>query len=428
MWASTNRRQDIIYRDPTAEAGTSDEVKTSKSGDGLTLLSSLISNINSKQTPKRSYFSNLPFEVAPGLTISIKGYIPLHRQAPNRTCYVWLGGEQAQLAQSEMTKMDSETRTVEKSEIKKAYKFGGEYIHFNPEEAAALKQIGKKTLRIIGFKPRSMLPSWASIKKSIFIFPSEETFVGSTRVFSALWQKLLKSNKMGIAWFIARDNANPVMVAILPSKNPDEEESGTPFLPAGLWLYPLPFVDDVRNVDINAPPKPADELTDRMREIVQNLQLPKAKYDPLKYPNPSLQWHYKILQAMALEDDVPETLDDPTIPKYRQIDKRVGGYLADWKADVAKKAHALMKNRSFKREFEEDDGDRPAAKRAKAAPKKAGGAGLSNAQLKVAAEQDTLKKMTVAELKDVMVSKGLNTAGRKAELVERLEQWVEENV
>ncbi|GAB1318915.1 ATP-dependent DNA helicase II subunit 1 [Madurella fahalii] len=418
---------DIIYRNPAAEAGSSDHVRTSSSGDGLTLLSSLISNINSKQTPKRAYFSNLHFELGPGLTISVKGYMPLHRQQPARTCYVWLGGEQAQLAQSETVKVDSTTRTVDKAEVKKAYKFGGEYIYFKPEEAASLKNMGGKVIRVIGFKPRSMLPMWASVKKSIFIFPSEEHFVGSTRVFSALWQKLLKDDKVGIAWFVARENANPVMVAIVPSRNPDDEAGETPYLPSGLWLYPLPFADDVRNVDLTAPPKRADELTDKMRAIVQNLQLPKAMYNPLKYPNPSLQWHYKILQAMALDEDVPESLDDATIPKYRQIDKRVGGYLAEWKEAVAAKARDLTKSRAVKREAEDDDGGRPVKRAKPAAAKKTGGQ-MNNAQLKLALEQDTLKKMTVAELKEVLVSKGLSTVGKKGELLEKLEQWIEENV
>ena len=52
---------------------------------------------------------------------------------------------------------------------------------------------------------------------------------------------------------------------------------------------------------------------------------------------------------------------------------------------------------------------------------------MSNAQLKLALEQDTLKKMTVAELKDVLASKGVSAVGKKAELVEKLEQWIEEN-
>ena len=414
-----------MYRDAAAEAGSADEVKVSKSGDGLSLLRSLVSNINSKQTAKRSFFSNLPFEIAPGLTISVNGYHILQKQQPARTCYVYLGGEKPQLAVSETIKMTDDLKAVEKQEVKKAYKFGGEYIHFTPEELAELKKLGTKTLRIIGFKPKSQLPIWASVKKSVFVFPTEEDVVGSTRVFSALWQKLIRDGKVGVAWFVPRVNAAPRLVAIIPSQSRDEDSSATPYLPAGLWLHPLPFADDVRSVDVKPSYRCSDELVDKMRTVVQNLQLPKAMYQPDKYPNPHLQWHYKILQTLALEEEVPETPEDLTVPKFRQIDKRVGGYLAEWKQDVAVAAQNLTGSREIKREMGADAEGEPLAKR----PKISNPTGsTSNAQLKIAAEQDTLKKMTVAQLKDILTSKGVNPGGKKkAELVEALEQWLEDN-
>jgi ATP-dependent DNA helicase 2 subunit 1 len=49
------------------------------------------------------------------------------------------------------------------------------------------------------------------------------------------------------------------------------------------------------------------------------------------------------------------------------------------------------------------------------------------AQLKAAIESEGLTKMTVVQLKDVAGAKGLSTSGKKADLVERIEQWVEEN-
>src|SRR5687768_6360118 len=212
------------------------EVRTSKSGDGISLLNSLISNVNSKQAAKRALFSNLPFEIAPGLRISVKGYNILHRQTTARTCYIWLDGEKPQIASGETTKIaEDSTRTVEKGEIKKAYKFGGEYVYFSPEEQKSLRDFGSPVIRIIGFKPRKLLPVWASIKKSTFIFPSEEDYVGSTRVFSALWQKLLRDDKVAIAWCVVRANAQPMLAAIIPSKEKADDDSGTPYLPAGLW-------------------------------------------------------------------------------------------------------------------------------------------------------------------------------------------------
>ncbi|QGI60548.1 hypothetical protein CEK27_004519 [Fusarium fujikuroi] len=396
---------DIIYRDPVGEANMT-EVRTSKSGNGLTLLNSLISNVNSKQTAKRALFSNLPFEIAPGLRISVKGYNIVHRQTPARTCYVWLDGEKPQIATSETTRIaEDSARTVEKAEIKKAYKFGGEYVYFSPDEQKSLKDFGSPIIRIIGFKPRSLLPIWASTKKSTFIFPSEEDYVGSTRVFTALWQKLLKDDKMGVAWCITRANAQPMLAAIIPSRERSDHGSGTPYLPAGLWIYPLPFQDDLRNIN---PPsevlRSSGELTTQMRTIIQQLQLPKAMYDPLKYPNPALQWHYRILQALALEEEVPEKADDATEPKYKAISKRAGGYLEEWSESLEEESGKVANKKSTKRETDDEDMERP-VKKSRGSSEKATGSSFSMAQLKAAIEGGTIQKMTVAQLKDILATK-----------------------
>ncbi|EGX94732.1 DSB repair complex subunit Ku70, putative [Cordyceps militaris CM01] len=418
---------DILYRDALAEANPQ-EVAISRSGDGLNLLTSLISNVSSKQTPKRALFSNLPLEIAPGLRISVKGYNIIHRQAAARTCYIWLDGEKPQLAVGETTRIaEDSTRTVEKGEIKKAYKFGGEYVYFSPEEQKSVKDFGSPVIRIIGFKSRRSIPLWSSVKKSTFIYPSEEDYVGSTRVFTALWEKLLKDDKVALAWCIVRSNANPVLTAIMPSKSQSDEYSGTPFLPAGLWLYPLPFADDLR--DIKPPGKLAqasDDLKTQMRTIIQQLQLPKAMYNPTKYPNPSLQWHYKILQALALEEEVPETAEDATLPKFKAISKRAGGYLEEWSETLSTEVKSTTEARAVKREIDDELPERP-AKRGRGASAQPAASGLTSAQLKAVVDDGSISKMTVAQLKDIAGAKGLSTSGRKADIIERIEQWTEEN-
>lgn len=405
------------------------EVRTSKSGDGLTLLNSLITNVNSKQTAKRALFSNLPFEIAPGLTISVKGYNVIHRQTPARTCYIWLDGDKPQIVSGETTRIaEDSARNVEKQEIKKAYKFGGEYVYFTPEEQKALKDFGSPVIRIIGFKPRSLLPVWASVKKSTFIFPSEEGYVGSTRVFTALWQKLLNDDKIGIAWCIVRANAQPMLAAIMPSKERSDDESGTPYLPSGLWIYPLPCSDDLREIKPPGEVAPSsDELKTQMRTIIQQLQLPKAMYNPTKYPNPSLQWHYRILQALALEEEVPEKAEDATEPKYKAISKRAGGYLEEWAETLGGDADRVATSKSLKRDADGDEDDRPAKKSRAAASDKPAGSSLTIAQLKVSIDSGSIAKMTVAQLKDILGAKGLSISGKKIDLIERVEQWVEDN-
>lgn len=374
-------------------------------------------------------FSNLPFEIAPGLTISVKGYNVVNRQTPARTCYIWLDGEKPQIVSGETTRIaEDSARTVEKQEIKKAYKFGGEYVYFTPEEQKSLKDFGSPVIRIIGFKPRSLIPVWASVKKSTFIFPSEEGYVGSTRVFTALWQKLLKDDKVGIAWCIVRSNAQPMLAAIIPSKERSDDDSGTPYLPAGLWIYPLPCQDDLREAKAPGEVVPSsDDLKNHMRTIVQQLQLPKAMFNPTKYPNPSLQWHYKILQALALEEEVPEKAEDTTEPKYKAISKRAGGYLEEWAETLNEDSGRVATTKSLKREADDDEGERPAKKSRAAASDKPSGSSMSTAQLKAAIDSGGIVKMTVVQLKDVLGAKGLSTSGKKVELIERVEQWVEEN-
>ena len=182
---------------------------------------------------------------------------------------------------------DDTARIVEKGDIRKAYKFGGAQITFTPDEISKLRDFGEPGIRIIGFKPMSMLPIWANIRPSTFIYPSEEDYIGSTRVFSALQQKLLRDDKMGLAWFIARKSAAPVIAAIIPGAEKLNDD-GEQVTPPGMWIIPLPFADDIRQNPETRLIRSPDSLTNLMRVVIQQLQLPGARYFPEKYPNPGM--------------------------------------------------------------------------------------------------------------------------------------------
>ena len=210
------------------------------------------------------------------------------RQEPNRTTYVWVKDEKAQIAKTVPTKV-ADSLVAAKPPVQKAYRFGGEQVSFSAEEISDLRNFGEPVIRIIGFKDvkTETLPMWANLKTSTFIYPSEEEYVGSTRVFSALQHKLAKDHKIATAWFIARRNAAPQAVAVLAGDEKFDEE-GEYTVSQGLWLLPLPCIDDIRiNPEVLVIPA-ADTLTSRMRPIIQQLQLPKARYCPSKYPNPGL--------------------------------------------------------------------------------------------------------------------------------------------
>jgi ATP-dependent DNA helicase 2 subunit 1 len=262
-------------------------VKAAKTagGDGISLLQSLISSINSKATPRRSYF-NLPLEIGPGLRIGVKGYVMIRRQEPVKSCWVWVGGEKLQIAVSSTTNIVEDTaRKVEQVEIQKSYQFGGELIPFNEEEHNAIRSFGDPIIRIIGFKPLSMLPEWANCKTATFIYPDEVDYVGSTRVFSALQQKLLKSEKFALVWVQRRRNASPNLAAMIAGAE-RLDGSGDQILPPGMWIIMLPFADDIRQQPETAQVRAPDELVDKMKNVMLQLRLPKEAYDPQKYPNP----------------------------------------------------------------------------------------------------------------------------------------------
>lgn len=428
---------DIIYSntpsDPDTPLPVEKATRVASVEEGIPLLQSLLSSIKARSIPKRALFSNLPLEIGPGFKISVKGYILFKKQTPARKSYVWLKGEKAEIVTNRSSKIsDDSGRIVEKAEIRKAYKFGGTQISFTPEEISELRNFGEPVIRIIGFKPQSLLPSWANLKAPTFIYPSEEDLVGSTRVFSALQQKLLRDDKMALTWYIARKNAAPVLAALVPGQECANED-GDQVIPPGMWIVPLPFADDIRKdpeiVNIVAP----DNVIDKMRLIVQQLQLPKAQYVPEKYPNPSLQWHYKILQALALDEEIPLQPDDKTIPKYRQIHKRAGSYVQEWGQELDKEHHNWQgENRDKIASMAAPGSKRPAAKNVKAMDESGkkiktddGDAAITDQEMRIAFQKQRVEKYKVSELKDWLEGKGLKAAGKKADLVARIEAHFE---
>jgi ATP-dependent DNA helicase 2 subunit 1 len=432
---------DLVYptspSDPDAPVSIPATTRVAKSGEGISLLKQLISSINSKATPRRALFT-LPLELGPDLRIGVKGYILIKRQEHGKSCYVWVGGDKPQIVSSSTSHMADDTaRVVEKMELRKAYKFGGDAITFTPDEILTIRQaFGEPVIRIIGFKPISSLPIWANTNKATFLYPSEADFIGSTRVFSALQQKLLKSNKMGLVWFIARRNAAPILSALVPAAEQTNDD-GDQTMPPGLWLIPLPFADDLRAFpeQHTAPLKTTDALTDKMRIIIEQLQLPKGVYDPAKYPNPDLQWFYRILQAMALEEEIPTQPDDKTLPRFKQIEKRCGEYIQDYATEFAS-AYAQVAASSFphrgkatgKRGSVEPEG-KPAPKRVKKEPKvkeeDEGDEGLTDEHMAEFNNKGQISKQTVAVLKAFLGQRGVGVQGKKAELVERVQGYLE---
>lgn len=116
--------------------------------------------------------------------------------------------------------------------------------------------------------------------------------------------------------------------------------------PMGLHLIPLAFVDDLRNHPkiptelIKAP----DPLIKSMSNLISVLSMSKG-YDPQRYPNPQIHQFYEILQAAIFEENKENensnlinnnnnnnniNQNDPTLPKYKSIQKRAFSHIENW--------------------------------------------------------------------------------------------------
>jgi len=158
------------------------------------------------------------------------------------------------------------------------------------------------------------------------------------------------------------------------------------------------------------------------------LNLPKGIYDPSKYPNPSLQWHYRILQALALDDVIPDKPEDKTVPKFRQIDKRVGAETIEWgrTLEAAFKQYQLENTSSVPTASKRPaNGHATAASSESKKVKMELGEVISEEEIRKLWQKGQLAGLTLAQLKDFCGVKKIPVGGKKADIVERIEGWLE---
>lgn len=152
---------------------------------------------------------------------------------------------------------------------------------------------------------------------------------------------------------------------------------------------------------------------------------------------------------MALEEEVPEKADDKTIPKYRQIDKRCAEYLAQFGEEFDRTYKDLArsklsskpagKKRGVAASNPDDDVDAEdggvklkGRKRAKKIKEEDGDAmegvetqGMTDQEMASISDRGNISKQSVAALKDFLKARGLSAAGKKLELVERTQGYLE---
>ncbi|XP_015243035.1 PREDICTED: X-ray repair cross-complementing protein 6 [Cyprinodon variegatus] len=293
------------------------------------------------------------------------------------------------------------------SEMKKAQVYGRKQIVMEKDEVDAIKKFDDPGLFLIGFKPMEKLKPHHHIRPSVFIYPEEDEVKGSASLFSALLKKCIERNLFALCRFISRRNYPPRFVALVPQME-EVDEGKVQITPPGFNVIYLPFADDIRNLDPPRCPAASQTQVDKMKEIIAKLRF---KYRNDAFENPVLQQHFRNLEALALDMNEPEEIEDLIKPKVDQIDQRLGPLVEEFKDLVYPAGYNPETKPAPKRKTADSGGG--AEKKPKVE--------VNADDLRAHVQNGTLGKLTVPVLKDACKLFGIKTTGtKKQELIDAL--------
>ncbi|KAH9030825.1 SPOC like C-terminal domain-containing protein [Lactarius hengduanensis] len=387
----------------------------------------LLDQMRFYESTKRALFS-IPFELAGGLVIGIKGYGLVSEQKRGAYKYFVDLGDKMEVVDSRTTYVDEEQEaevdkggvqfgmtlgaTVEDEDTEE-HGFGtrsvgaGRRVFYTGDEVRSLRTLDLEPgLKLLGFKDRSELAFEDNVRHSIFIYPDEDAYAGSRRTFAALLSSMVKKGKIGIVRALTRRNASLAFCALLPQ----EESQGEMWAePSGFHLIPLPFADDIRAAPIEEAFRAGKELVDAARALISKLALRNGTYPPDSYPNPALAFHYAQLEATAFREEFDAaSFEDNTLPKNNTIHKKAGPLVKEWRKLLQsdESANAVIVEAGSKRKAD---------------------VSLPEVEVRSRYETGALMQLRVDQMKDFLKSKSLALSGKKADLAGRIAEWLDEH-
>ncbi|KAL3235589.1 ATP-dependent DNA helicase YKU70 RNJ42_02365 [Nakaseomyces bracarensis] len=154
-------------------------------------------------------------------------------------------------------------------------------------------------LNVLGFISKNRgLKLYNNIEKSSFVTADDQSYEGSTKTLASLHRTLKKMNKVAVIWGNTRNNSNPALYLLWPTKDYDINE--------GFYLTKLPFLDEIRKYppvqicEIEETDENYKTLTELTQGIISHFNL-KNGYRPEDFRNPGLQKHYQLLHDYLLQ-------------------------------------------------------------------------------------------------------------------------------
>ncbi|KAG2762213.1 hypothetical protein JG687_00016087 [Phytophthora cactorum] len=310
-------------------------------------------------------------------------------------------------------------------QIKKYIDYGGKRVYFTRDDVVEIKHYDAPGLQLICFKPLNSLKWNDNIRSPYFVYPCDGYIEGSSTAFMAIQNSMFRKQKFALARLIARKTSEPRLVALVPQEEENDEMGQVQ--PSGFNVIFLPYLDDIRDIPVEAVTNVDQEKIDAAKHLISKLKLTEAP----SFENPELQKHYAAIQALALDEEALEfdekkdtTLPDAdgfgqdevkdAITNFRDV---CGGDLIDVSTTAKRKSSASGGRKSTTK---------------KSAKAKAGSSNKPEAEetfdkteWAALVASNAIQKKTVAQLKAFLHAHSLSAVGRKAELIDAVKRFME---
>ena len=204
--------------------------------------------------------------------------------------------------------------------------YGNKRIIFSKEEMNKIKFFEEPGMKLLGFKSIESIKPYYNVHESYFIYPNELFSNGSGTLVDAMIKQMLNKNKCAIVKFVSREGSVVKICALMPqAEKYDEDYFQTP---PGFNMIILPWADDIRsNSEIMAKypkelPKVNEEQSELAKKIIKKMNI---SFDCRAFENIELQKFYSTLQALALEENNIEQVDDTMQPHTEGLEKVLKG-------------------------------------------------------------------------------------------------------
>uniref|UniRef100_K3X675 VWFA domain-containing protein n=1 Tax=Globisporangium ultimum (strain ATCC 200006 / CBS 805.95 / DAOM BR144) TaxID=431595 RepID=K3X675_GLOUD len=192
----------------------------------------------------------------------------------------------------------------------KAYRYGKEKVPFSSADVEFFKLQTEKSLKVLGFLDKKLLNRW-KFTDGTDIFIAEPGKPHAAQCLAALIEGMKELDQVAIARFVARKNAAPKIVALIPH-SPGSADNYYAF-----WSQQLPYEEDLRSYEF-APLKmskhrPSDAQQAAADKLVDSLSVRDDKVDEFgSCFNPVIHRFFHAVSTRAFQEDAAV----PPLPSY----------------------------------------------------------------------------------------------------------------